>query len=112
MKNKKLNKIASVVGTTFAVSLTASPFASANENPFEISDLNSAFKIADKQEVDKCGSICGSKEKSGDANKCASECGNKCSNTCSEKCSTSCGEKCSNTCSEKCGSICASTDKK
>ena len=44
MSNKtKLTPIAAALGTTFAVSLMASPIANAAENPFEINELSSGY---------------------------------------------------------------------
>ena len=42
MSNKS-KPIAAVLGTTFAVSLMASPIANAEQNPFEINELNNGY---------------------------------------------------------------------
>ena len=40
-KENKLNPIATAIGTTFLISLTAGPLANAAENPFTMTELSS-----------------------------------------------------------------------
>ena len=58
-KNRTLKPIAAALGTTFAVALTASPVASAGENPFELSEFASGYMVAGDHEgacgEGKCG---------------------------------------------------------
>ena len=57
--NRKVNlkPIAAALGTTFAVSLMASPIAGAGENPFNMTPLSSGYMVADheKEAEGKCG---------------------------------------------------------
>ena len=63
MSKKTLTPIAAVLGTTFAVSLSASPITLAAENPFALNDLSSGYMVA---EEGKCGEgKCGEKEGEG-----------------------------------------------
>ncbi len=58
-KKRTLKPIAAALGTTFAVALTASPVASAGENPFELSEFASGYMVAGDHEgacgEGKCG---------------------------------------------------------
>lgn len=80
MDKKTLKPIAAALGTTFVVSLAASPLAQAAENPFAMNELSSGYmtvaegncggkeegegKCGDKEEGEgKCGEgKCGEKE--------------------------------------------------
>ena len=72
--DKTLNPIAVALGTTFAVSLAASPVVNATPNLFNITDLGSGYMIA---EEGKCGEgKCGDKKK--EEGKCGEgKCGDK-----------------------------------
>ena len=53
-KKTSLKPIAAALGTTFAVSLAASPLVKANENPFTMTELsNGGYMVADAE--GKCG---------------------------------------------------------
>ncbi|MEE8264406.1 MAG: hypothetical protein V3R40_04035 [Gammaproteobacteria bacterium] len=56
---KTLKPLAAAIGTTFAVSLAASPLASAEENPFSMTQFSSGYMVADhggeKGAEGKCG---------------------------------------------------------
>ncbi|GJM04649.1 MAG: hypothetical protein DHS20C09_06400 [marine bacterium B5-7] len=73
MSNKnKLNPLAIALGTTFAISLSASPVVNAADNPFNMTDLGSGYMVAeegscgDKKEEGKCGEgKCGDKKAEG-----------------------------------------------
>ncbi len=88
MSNKnKLNPLAVALGTTFAISLTASPIINAAENPFAANQLtNGGYMVA---EEGKCGDkkgegSCGDKKEEG---KCGEgKCGDK-------KAEGKCGDK-------------------
>ncbi|HSR63246.1 MAG TPA: hypothetical protein VLN56_07565 [Gammaproteobacteria bacterium] len=80
MSNKsKLKPVAAVLGTTFVVSMAASPVANAADNPFQMNELSSGYMIADSHEG-KCGDKgeegkCGDK---GEEGKCGEgKCGDK-----------------------------------
>jgi uncharacterized low-complexity protein len=63
MSNKTLKPIAAALGTTFVVSLAASPMVLAAENPFALNDLSGGYMVA---EEGKCGEgKCGEKEGEG-----------------------------------------------
>ena len=53
-KNMKLKPIAAALGTTFAVTLAASPLANATENPFSVTSFDSGYMVAGDTEG-KCG---------------------------------------------------------
>ena len=54
--SNKTKPIAAVLGTTFAISLMASPIANAEQNPFEINELNNGFmQVADGHGEGSCG---------------------------------------------------------
>ena len=68
MSKKTLKPIAAVLGTTFVISLSASPIVQAAENPFALNDLSGGYMVA---EEGKCGEgKCGEKEGEG---KCGEE---------------------------------------
>jgi len=49
-KQNTLRPIAAALGTTFAVSLALSPIASAEQNPFSVTELSGGFMVADNAE--------------------------------------------------------------
>jgi uncharacterized low-complexity protein len=53
MKKKSLKPIAAALGTTFVVTLAASPIAQAGENPFTLNELSSGYMVAEAE--GKCG---------------------------------------------------------
>ena len=53
-KKSSLKPVAAALGTTFAVTLAASPLANAAENPFSITTLESGYMVAGDHEG-KCG---------------------------------------------------------
>jgi len=55
--NRKVNlkPIAAALGTTFAVSLVASPIAIAGGNPFNINDLSGGYMVADHDKAAEGG---------------------------------------------------------
>ena len=53
-KNMKLKPVAVTLGTTFAVTLAASPLASASENPFSVTTFESGYMVTGDAEG-KCG---------------------------------------------------------
>lgn len=46
MKKLTLKPISAAIGATFAVSLIATPLASASENPFDLKELSSGYTAA------------------------------------------------------------------
>ena len=69
-KKYALKPIAAALGTTFVVSLAASPIVNAAENPFALNELSSGYMVAeegkcgDKMEGEgKCGEEMESEEK-------------------------------------------------
>jgi uncharacterized low-complexity protein len=54
-KKYGLKPLTAALGTTFVVSLAASPLASATENPFQINDLSGGYMMADAHGEGKCG---------------------------------------------------------
>ena len=80
MSNKPtLKPIMSAIGTTFVISLAASPLVNANENPFSINELSSGYMLAQIEEANRCGNICGgttpTANKEGEMVKCGNSCG-------------------------------------
>ena len=58
----KLNPVAVVLGTTFAVSMSASPIVNAADNPFSVTHLSNGYMVANNAEG-KCGEAkCGDKK--------------------------------------------------
>ena len=84
---KKINPIAAAIGTTFIMSVAASPVVNATENPFGLNELSSGYMVA--EETGKCGTLCGGTaptlNKDGEMNKCGNTCGEV------QKCGTLCG---------------------
>jgi len=83
MLDKKLNPIALALGTTFAISLTASPIINAADNPFAANQLtNGGYQVADSAHDDKkAEGSCGDKKMEGEG-----KCGDK-------KAEGKCGDK-------------------
>jgi len=72
-KKTTLKPIAAALGTTFAVSLAASPVANAAENPFSMTELsNGGYMVAGEHGEGKCGE---GKGKCGDKKKGEGKCG-------------------------------------
>ena len=68
MSNKsKLTPIAAALGTSFAISLMASPIANAEQNPFEATELSSGYmQLAEGNGEGSCGEgKCGEKDGEG-----------------------------------------------
>ncbi len=88
MKKFTVNSRAAVIGTSFAVTLAASPLAGATDNPFGLTGLNGGFTVAEAEKSRQCGSFCGGAtptfSEKGEINKCGSTCGEtaKCGNIC------------------------------
>ena len=61
MKKFNVNSKAAVIGTSFAVSLAASPLASASDNPFGMTELRGGFTVAADEQSRQCGNFCGGK---------------------------------------------------
>ena len=55
MKKSRLTPIAAALGTTFAVSLSASPLVNAAENPFSMNELSSGYMVAEGEGT--CGDM-------------------------------------------------------
>lgn len=56
MDNKtRLKPLAAALGTTFAVTLAASPLANAAENPFSAVEYGSGYMVAGDHGEGKCG---------------------------------------------------------
>ena len=99
-KNLKLRPIAAALGTTFAVTLAASPLANAAQNPFSVTAFDTGYMVAgdaegkcggDKTEAEgKCGG-----DKSEAEGKCGgdkTEAEGKCGGDTSEEAEGKCGE--------------------
>ena len=54
-KKTKLKPIAAAIGTTFAVTLAASPLVNAADNPFSATGFTSGYMLADSHGEGKCG---------------------------------------------------------
>ncbi len=110
-KKTSLKPIMAALGTTFVVSLAASPIVNAAENPFSLNELSGGFMVAGEE--GKCGTICGGAAptmKDGEMVKCGGTCGEV------QKCGTLCGgvtesgaprPEGKDTEVAKCGNICA-----
>jgi uncharacterized low-complexity protein len=91
----KLGPVAAALGTTFAVTLAASPVVNAADNPFGMNEFSNGYMVAGHEEG-KCGEgKCG--DKGGEEGKCGEgKCGDKGSEKGSEegKCGEGkCGDK-------------------
>jgi uncharacterized low-complexity protein len=74
-KNMKLKPIAAALGTTFAVTLAASPLVNAAENPFSVTSFESGYMVAGDTEG-KCGEgKCGGDKAEGDKAEGEGKCG-------------------------------------
>ncbi|MBK8960211.1 MAG: hypothetical protein IPM80_17805 [Proteobacteria bacterium] len=116
MKKFNVNSRAAIIGTSFAVTLAASPLAGANDNPFGMSELRGGFTVAAAEESRQCGNFCGGKNPTftdkGEIVKCGSSCGEvaKCGNICGgfgAKNPTAPGVAMKDGEVAKCGNICA-----
>jgi uncharacterized low-complexity protein len=63
-KKLKLKPLAAALGTTFAVTLAASPMANAAENPFSVTAFDTGYMVAGDAEG-KCGGDKGTEGKCG-----------------------------------------------
>jgi uncharacterized low-complexity protein len=71
MSKKTLTPIAAALGTTFVVSLAASPVVLAAENPFALNNLSSGYMVA---EEGKCGEgKCGENKDTSAEGKCGED---------------------------------------
>ena len=69
-KNMKLKPIAAALGTTFAVTLAASPLVNATENPFSVTSFDTGYMVAGDAEG-KCGEgKCGGDKEAEGEGKC------------------------------------------
>ncbi|MDZ7736768.1 MAG: low-complexity protein [Gammaproteobacteria bacterium] len=71
--SKKSNLSLTAIGTTFAVSLAASPLASAADNPFELTDYASGYMVAEGN----CGEKGEGEGKCGEKGEGEGKCGEK-----------------------------------
>ena len=56
MAKKQLKPLAAALGTTFAVTLAASPLANAAENPFSVTTFESGYMVSGEHGAEgKCG---------------------------------------------------------
>lgn len=84
-KKIALKPIAAALGTTFVVSLTASPAVFSAENPFTMNELSSGYMVANHDAEGKCGDKKETKE---------GKCGDKKDTSAEGKCGEGkCGEK-------------------
>jgi uncharacterized low-complexity protein len=65
MKKARLTSIAAALGTTLAVSLSASPMANAAGNPFSMNELSSGYMVAEAEGT--CGAMEDTASKEGDS---------------------------------------------
>ena len=65
MKKIPLTPIAAALGTTFAVTLSASPMVNAAGNPFSMNELSSGYMVAEDE--GKCGAMEETAAKEGDS---------------------------------------------
>lgn len=68
VEKSKLKPIASAVGITLAATLAAGSVASADQNPFAVSEMSSGYMVADAE--GKCGG-----DKTADEGKCGDKAG-------------------------------------
>ncbi len=74
-KNMRLKPVAAALGTTFAVTLAASPLANAAENPFSVTSFDSGYMVAGDTEG-KCGEgKCGGDKAEGEGKCGEGKCG-------------------------------------
>jgi uncharacterized low-complexity protein len=72
-KGSEVKSIAAVLGTTFAVSLAAAPFAQAAENPFGVTQFQAGYMVAGEE--GKCGGDKGAEGKCGAEKEAEGKCG-------------------------------------
>lgn len=115
MKKFSVNSRAAFIGTSFAVTLAASPLAGASENPFGLTELSGGFTVAEAEQSRQCGNFCGGAKptfnEKGEMNKCGSTCGEvaKCGNICGgfgDKDPKAAGPEAKDGEVAKCGNIC------
>ncbi len=115
MKKFSVNSRAAFIGTSFAVTLAASPLAGASENPFGLTELSGGFTVAEAEQSRQCGNFCGGAKptfnEKGEMNKCGSTCGEvaKCGNICGgfgDKDPKAAGPEMKDGEVAKCGNIC------
>jgi uncharacterized low-complexity protein len=82
MSKKILKPIAAALGTTFVVSLAASPIVQAAENPFALNDLSSGYMVAEegscgekKEAEGNCGEEKEGEGKCGEEKEAEGKCG-------------------------------------
>jgi len=82
MSKKTLKPIAAALGTTFIVSLAASPIVQAAENPFALNELSNGYMVAEEgscgEEKDaegKCGEEKDAEGKCGEEKDAEGKCG-------------------------------------
>ena len=118
MKKFSVNSTSALIGTTFAVSLAASPLANATDNPFRLTELQHGFTLAQAEESRQCGNFCGGAKPTfddqGEMVKCGSVCGEvaKCGNICGgfgNKDPGRAGPEMKDQEIAKCGNICAAS---
>jgi hypothetical protein len=120
MKKFKVNSMSAVIGTSFAVSLAASPVAGAADNPFSLTELAGGFTVAEGEpdHSRQCGNFCGGSKPTANEKGEMVKCGNVCAEV--SKCGNICGgfggegpEGASHEMKDgevaKCGNICAAT---
>ncbi|MCI0401019.1 MAG: hypothetical protein L0Z68_06930 [Gammaproteobacteria bacterium] len=90
MANKKiLTPMVAAIGTTFVISLAASPLVNAAENPFSMNNLSRGFMVAAAEdEGRRCGTFCGGVTESGNPRGGEAKCANMCAEV--KKCGTFC----------------------
>ena len=84
-KKITLKPLAAAIGTTFAVSLAASPLVNAAENPFSLNEFSSGVMVAGGQ---KCGTFCSGTTDAGNPRGGEEKCANMCAEV--QKCGTFC----------------------
>ena len=72
MSKKILKPVAAALGTTFVVSLAASPIVQAAENPFALNQLSNGYMVA---EEGSCGEKKETEGKCGDKKEAEGHCG-------------------------------------
>lgn len=91
-KTGRLKPVAATIGTSFVISLAASPIVSAAENPFVMNELSNGYMIAAGDDAEgKCGA--GMDESAG-KDESEGKCGDKKDTSAEGKCGEGkCGEK-------------------
>ena len=95
-----LKPIAVALGTAFAISLAASPIASAAENPFSVTAYESGYMVAEG----KCGDMKDAEGKCGDMKDAEGKCGDEMKGKAEGKCGEGkCGDSKKTKKEGKCG---------